>query len=202
MSLSKRIFRLMLRAYPREFRLEYGSDMTQLFRDCYRDIQRTGLISAIAFWRRMILDVIRTAPLERWEALERRYKTMKNLKGDLIGLVACVAILIATFLLFGYGRRHEVGTILMFALDAIVTAGVISNLIIFPLVMATRLSAFRTALWTLLLVNGALLLIATLIGNRADPGFNFSAVFAAYVISFVFWLTFHWLRSQMSPQLS
>ena len=200
--MSKRLFQLMLRAYPREFRLEYESDMTQLFRDCYRDIQSDGLISAIAFWRRMILDVIRTAPLERWEALGRRYKTMKNLKSDVLGLVACVAILVAAFLLFGYGRRHDVGTIWMFALDAIVTAGIISNLIIFPLVMATRFSAFRTALWTLLLVNGALLLIATLIGNRADPGFNFSAVFVAYLVSFIFWLTFHWLRSQMRPQLS
>jgi hypothetical protein len=192
----------MLRAYPREFRLEYGLDMTQLFHDCYRDIQRASLKSAIAFWRRIILDVIRTAPLERWEALGRRYKAMKNLKSDVIGLVACVAILVAAFLLFGYGRRHEVGTIWMFALDAIVTAGVVSNLIIFPLVMATRLSGFRTALWTLLLVNGALLLIAMLIGNRVDPAFNFSAVFVAYLVSFVFWLTFHWLRSQMRPQLS
>ena len=61
----QRLFQLMLRAYPREFRLEYGPDMTQLFRDCYRDIQSDGLISAIAFWRRMIVDVIRTAPLER-----------------------------------------------------------------------------------------------------------------------------------------
>ena len=52
----QRLFQLMLRAYPREFRLEYGSDMTQLFRDCYRDIQADGLISALAFRRRMILD--------------------------------------------------------------------------------------------------------------------------------------------------
>jgi hypothetical protein len=202
MSLSNQLFQLMLRAYPREFRLEYGLDMTQLFRDCYRDIQSDGLLSAIAFWRRMIWDVIRTAPLERWEALGRRHKSMKNLKSNVIGLLACVAILVAAFLLFGYGRRHEVGTIWMFALDAIVTAGVISNLIIFPVVMATRFSAFRTALWTLLLVNGALLLIATLIGTRVDTGFNFSAVFVAYLVSFVFWLTFHWLRSQMRPQLS
>ena len=192
----------MLRAYPREFRLEYGLDMTQLFRDCYRDIQRASLISAIAFWRRMIWDVIRTAPLERWEALGRRYKTMKNLKSDVLGLVACAAVLVATLLLFDYGRRHEVGTIWMFALDAIVTAGVISNLIIFPLVMATRFSTFRTALWTLLSVNGGLLLIATLIGNRVDPGFNFAAVSLSYLVSFLFWLTFHWLRSQMRPQLS
>jgi len=192
----------MLRAYPREFRLEYGPDMTQLFRDCYRDIQSDGLISAIAFWRRMIVDVIRTAPLERWEALERRCKIMKNLKSDLIGLVACLAIIAVLFLLFGYVRKHEVATILGHALDAIITAGIVSNLIIFPLVMLTRLSAFRTALWTLLAVNGALLLIATLIGNRVDPGFNFPAVFAAYLVSFAFWLAIHWVRSQIRPQLS
>ena len=200
--MSLRLFQLMLRAYPREFRLEYGLDMTQLFRDCYRDIQRASLLSAIAFWRRMIWDVIRTAPLERWEALGRRYKTMKNLKNDLIGLIACVAVLVAVFLLFGYGRKHEVGSIWMFALDAIITAGVISNLIIFPLAILTRLSAFRTALWILLSVNGGLLLIATLIGTRVDPGFNFAVVSLSYLMSFVFWLTFHWLRSQMRPQLS
>lgn len=192
----------MLRAYPREFRLEYGSDMTQLFRDCYRDIQRASLISAIAFWRHMIWDVIRTAPLERWEALGRRYKTMKNLKSHLIGFLACIAILIVMFLLLGYLRKHQVATMLGYSLDAIITAGIVSNLIIFPLTLATRLSAFRMVWWILLLVNGALLLIATLIGNHVDPGFNFPAVAASYLVSFVFWLTFHWVRSQMTPQLS
>jgi hypothetical protein len=175
--------------------------MTQLFRDCYRDIQRASLISAIAFWRRMIWDVIRTAPLERWEALGRRYKIMKSLKSDLIGLLACIAILIVMFLLLGYLRKHQVALMLGYSLDAIITAGIVSNLIIFPLTIATRLSAFRTVWWTLLLVNGALLLIATLIGNRVDPGFSFPAVAASYLVSFVFWLTFHWLRSHMRPQV-
>ena len=182
MSLSKQLFQLMLRAYPREFRLEYGSDMAQLFRDCYRDIHSKGLISAIAFWRRMILDVIRTAPLERWEALGRRHKSMKNLKSNVIGLVACVAVLVATFLLFDYGRKHQVGAFWMVALDAIVTAGVISNLIIFPLVILTRFSTFRA-------------------GIRVG-GLNISVVSASYIVSFIFWLTFHWLRSQLRPQLS
>jgi len=201
MSLSKRLFQLMLRAYPREFRLDYGPDMTQLFCDCYRDLQRPGLIPAIAFWRRMIWDVIRTAPSERCEALERRYKAMKNLKSNLIGLLACIAILIVMFLLLGYLRQHQVATMLGFSLDAIITAGIVSNLIIFPLTIATRLSAFRTVLWTLLVVNGALLLLATLIGIRVG-GFNFPAVLASYVVSFLFWLSFHWLRSQIRPQLS
>ena len=201
MSLSKRLFQLMLRAYPREFRLDYGPDMTQLFCDCYRNLQGAGLIAAIAFWRRMIWDVIRTAPSERCEALERRYKAMKNLKSNLIGLLACIAILIVMFLLLGYLRQHQVATMLGFSLDAIITAGIVSNLIVFPLAIATRLSAFRTVLWILLVVNGALLLLATLIGIRVG-GFNFPAVLASYVVSFLFWLTFHWLRSQIRPQLS
>jgi hypothetical protein len=192
----------MLRAYPREFRLEYGSDMTQLFRDCHRDIQSGGLISAIAFWWRMIVDVIRTAPLERWEALERRYTTMKNLKSDLIGLVACLAIIVVMFPLLGYVRKHEAILMFGFALDAMISAGIVSNLIIFPLVILTRFSTFRSALWTLLAVNGALLLIATVIGSRVDPGFNFLIVFAAYLVSFAFWLAIHWVRSQIRPQLS
>ena len=82
------------------------------------------------------------------------------------------------------------------ALDAIVTAGVVSNLIIFPLVMATRLSRFRTALWSLLIVNGALLLTAILIGSRVDPQFSFARVFVGYLVSFILWLFIHWIWSQ------
>jgi len=189
----------MLLAYPREFRLEYGLEMTQLFRDCYRDIQSANLLSAIAFWRRMIWDVIRTAPLERWETLGRRYETMKNLKTDLLGLVACLAIIAGAFVLFGYARKQGGASMLGYALDAIITAGILSNLIIFPLVMATRLPAWRTALRVLLIVHGALLLIAILVGSRVDPGFRFAAVLGAYVISFIFWLSIHWLRSQIRP---
>lgn len=195
---SKRLFRLMLLAYPREFRLEYGSEMTQLFRDCYRDVESGGLVG---FWLRMIYDVLRTAPRERLETLGKDSETMKNLKTDAIGFLACVAIIVAAFFLLDYGRKHEVTPILLVgsALDAIVTAGVISTLIIFPLVKFTRLSRFRTALWSLLIVNGALLLIATLIGNAVDPHFNFPWVLGGYLASFIFWLTIHWLWSQTKP---
>ena len=186
----------MLLAYPREFRFVYGSEMTQLFCDCYRDTNSRGPI--VEFWVRVILDVIRTAPLERWETL-RNGETMRNVKRDVLGLLACLAIIVLAFLLLGYGRKHEVGSILVFghALDAIVTAGVISNLIIFVLMMATQRSTFRTALWSLLIVNGVLLLISTLIGSRVDPSFSFPTIFIAYLVSFIFWLTIHWLWSQI-----
>jgi hypothetical protein len=172
--------------------------MTQLFGDCHRDIQSGGLVTAAIFWLRMILDVIRTAPIERWETLGKDSEIMKNLKTDVIGLLACVAIIVVAFLLLGYGRKHEVASILLFgqALDAIVTAGVIGNLIIFLLVKFTRLSMFRTALWSLLIVNGALLLVATLIGNSVDPQFNFPSVLVGYLVSFALWLSIHWIWSQ------
>jgi hypothetical protein len=113
-------------------------------------------------------------------------------------LLACLAIIVAALFLLGFLRKHDFGGfyILGFALDAIVTAGVVSNLIIFALMMATRLSSFRTTLLILLLVNGALLLIATLLGILVG-GFNFPMVFLSYVVSFLFWLTIHWIWSQI-----
>ena len=67
----------MLRAYPREFRVEYGPEMTQVFCDCYRESNSRGLATRAEFWVRVILDVIRTVPLEHWETF-RKGETMKN----------------------------------------------------------------------------------------------------------------------------
>lgn len=172
--------------------------MTQVFCDCYRDSNSRGVATVVELWLRVILDVIRTAPLERWETFGKG-ETMRNLKRDALGLLACLAITVVAFFLLGYLRKHDFGGfyILGFALDAIVTAGVISNLIIFALLMATRRSTFRTVLLSLVIVNGALLLIATLIGIRVDPGFNFPTVFVSYVVSFIFWLAIHWIWSQI-----
>src|SRR6185369_1686389 len=195
MSFSKQLFQLMLLAYPREFRFEYGSEMTQVFCDCYRDSDSPGEL-----WLRVILDVIRTAPLERWEAL-RNGETMRNVKRDALGLLGCLAITAVALVLHRYMVTHGVGSafLLGYTLDAIVTAGVLGNLIIFVLMMATRLSTFRTALWTLLIVNGALLLIAILLGIRVG-GFSFPAVILSYVVSFFFWLTIHWIWSQIRTE--
>jgi hypothetical protein len=119
---------------------------------------------------------------------------MKNLKRDLVAVLACLGIIVVAALLLEYGRKHEVGPILFFgyALDAIIATGVISNLIIFLLVKTTRLVPLRAALWTLLVVHGALLLLSTLIGLRVG-GFTFVNVALGYFVSFIFWLGVHWL---------
>ena len=89
--LSKRLYQLMLLAYPRDFRLDYGSEMTQVFHDCQREIQSGGLATALQFWLRIILDVVRTAGVERWETLGKGREIMK--RTDVTGLAICVAII-------------------------------------------------------------------------------------------------------------
>jgi hypothetical protein len=169
--------------------------MTQVFCDCYRDTDSRGTV--VELWLRVILDVIRTAPLERWETL-RKGETMRNVKRDVLGFLACLAIIVVAVIPHRYMVTHGVGSMFLvgYALDAIITAGVVGNLIIFVLMMAMRRSTFRTALWSLLIVNGALLLIAILIGIRVG-GFNFPAVVVSYIVSFLFWLTIHWIWSQI-----
>jgi len=194
MSLPQKTFALMLFAYPRGFRTIYGRQMTQLFRDCRRDSEWRGPLHQMVFWTRMIVDVLQTAPVERWESFTKD-DPMKNLKRDAIAFLACAAIIAVALLLLGYGRKYNVAFLLVFGytLDAMVTAGVIGNLIVFLLVKVTRLNGLRIALWTMLIVHGSLLLIAAILGPRMGGEFSLNNVIVAYVVSFAFWFTMHWL---------
>ena len=70
-----------------------------------------------------------------------------------------------------------------YVLDALVTAGVVGNLIAFLLILITRFNPLRIALWTLLVVNGLLLLVSVVIGSRVDPNFKLAPVLVGYVVS-------------------
>jgi hypothetical protein len=66
MSRSERIYRALLKAYPAEFRREYGAQMEQAFGDLYREAGERGGKSGIArLWMLTILDVIRTVVAQR-----------------------------------------------------------------------------------------------------------------------------------------
>ena len=50
--LAQRIYRLLLRAYPAEFRREVGSDMEDTFRDRYRAVlSKAKSLASIRLWR-------------------------------------------------------------------------------------------------------------------------------------------------------
>ena len=194
--LSLRVYRFLLLAYPVSFRREYAPDMAQVFRDCYRveKINR-GLPGVCRLIVRTLLDLMRTAPREQLENLGKDNSVMNNLRKDALALLACIGIIVIAFLLLSYGREHEVSSILLFgyALDALVTAGIAGNLIVFLFVKTTRLNPLRTALWTLLIVNGMLLLVTVIIGSRVGGQFRFGSVVVGYLVSFAFWFSLHWI---------
>src|SRR2546428_6042975 len=70
---AERIYRLLLRAYPPDFRAEYGREMVLLFRDqCEESDVRT-----IVFWWAVIWDVVRSAPALRMESWRQSTQTVE-----------------------------------------------------------------------------------------------------------------------------
>lgn len=187
------IYELMLVAYPAEFRAEYGPLMAQVFRDRYRDEARKHKLALLFYWCAVINDLVVTAVKEHSQK-RKGAKFMHNLRRDLIGLSACVVISIAAFLLLSYGRSHEVGSILLFGriLDAVATAGILGNIIVFLLVRITKWDPLRIALWTFLIVNVMPAIVLAFVGPKIDPQFRMAATLTSYVVSFLFWFSLHY----------
>ena len=194
-SLSCRIYRMLLAAYPAEFRREYGPSLLQVFRDSSRDAtRREGKFATGKFWLAILGDLIVSASKQHIENV-REDGPMNNIRRDLLAAVGCAAIILTAFMLLSYGRAHEVGSLLVFGriLDAIVFTGVVGNLIVFLLVKLTRWDSFRIACWTFLVVSALPALLLAVIGSKIDPQFRLGATMLAYVVSLIFWLLLHYL---------
>ena len=61
--LSEKLYRLLLLAYPREYRCKYGELMIQLFRDRMR--RDGGGFGVLNVWMEMIADLVGSALKER-----------------------------------------------------------------------------------------------------------------------------------------
>jgi hypothetical protein len=82
---AERIYRLLLRAYPPDFRAEYGREMELLFRDQCRESD----VRSLGFWVRVFWDVVRSAPALRAEATRTVEVIMK--------LTAMLTVLLGMF---------------------------------------------------------------------------------------------------------
>ena len=122
---------------------------------------------------------------------------------NLLGLLGSIGIIVVAFLLLTYGRKNEVGSILAFGfvLDALVTTGVIGNLIVLVLNKTTKLDPLRIALSTFAVVHAALLLLVLVI-SRNDPRFNVTATVIGYVVSFAIWAGLHFAWRHRPPVYS
>ena len=192
MKISCRVYGLLLLAYPPEFRARFGNEMLQVFRDSYG--VETRRRSLPGFWLWTFLDLIVSATKER--VYESRKEGM-IMNRNVLALLGSIAIIVVAFLLLSYGRKNEVASILLFGyvLDALITTGIVGNLIVFVLSKTTKLDPLRTTLWTFAVVHAVPLLLIVLVAGRNDPRFNLTATVIGYVVSFSIWAGLHFAWS-------
>ena len=90
---AERVYRLLLRAYPRSFRSEYGGEMMLLFRDEYR--RRNSV--ALGFWTTMVCDVARGATSVWLEELSARAKDYTRIVEVIMKLAGILAALLGVY---------------------------------------------------------------------------------------------------------
>lgn len=94
LSRHQRVYRTVLLVYPRAFRQVYGADMVQVFGDHLRECrEREGRAGTLRVWTRTMLDVFRTAPIERMEVRMSREALFALVYG-LILLVGVVTVVL------------------------------------------------------------------------------------------------------------
>jgi len=64
MIISERFYRLLLLAYPGEFRRAYRREMIQTFRDCCREALQRGQWGMLRLWGLVLYDLVTTAFIE------------------------------------------------------------------------------------------------------------------------------------------
>jgi len=72
----ERLYRALLRLYPRSFRARYGEAMVEFYRDRWRAEAHLGVARQI--WQEILVDVVRTAALERGMSLIRALRRPRS----------------------------------------------------------------------------------------------------------------------------
>ena len=94
---SERVYRSLLRAYPRELRDEYGDEMARCFQDlCREQLEGSGGLGLAALWGRTLPELLYTALKERSTML------IRNAYRAAVG-VALAAAFILVWLSLGVG---------------------------------------------------------------------------------------------------
>jgi hypothetical protein len=90
---AERIYRLLLRTYPADFRARYGREMILLFRDQCREADA----GSPRFWAAVLWDVARSAPALRTEVWRARGRENTGTLEAIMKLAATLTVLLGVF---------------------------------------------------------------------------------------------------------
>lgn len=189
-SFSARLYRLLLAAYPAEFRREYGREMALVFDDRCRE--RAGGRAAFAgFWVEALADLLRAAARERVAGWREGGRLLRSLKTIALAALSYAFTLLVVAPLF-VGNVGRLPAFVCYLLDTLIFTGLVFNFLFVVLtltrwregVRAVRASfALTTAVVAVLL---AVMMVAT--GQPADVNLW---VVLAQVLSLLAWHTAH-----------
>lgn len=192
MSCSERVYRVLLLAYPKEFRREYGPQMEQAFRDLYQaERERSGQSGLVLLWMRTISDLVPTAVAQRIRLRANdREAVMQDRRLAVIGFVFLLAPLYfvsGSLLKYGLGvgflfdpleaflsvaHRREIFNVV----SPVVFLGGLSLALALNTYAVTRLNVSREdgtlvstvrlelGLWNIMVAVVSILLLVTLVG--------------------------------------
>ncbi len=94
LSIPERLYRLLLRCYPVEFRDEYEREMLQAFRDRLGEDRPAGFRATFRLWRQVLADAVLLAPGEHLDVLRQdlRYAIRTFRRAPLFALAAIATL--------------------------------------------------------------------------------------------------------------
>jgi len=105
LSVSVRVYRALLLAYPKKFREHYETQLVQVFRDSFREAyHHHGMLGMIDLWLHTFVDLVFTALVEHFsERSQYMFSPKVALWGGLAGVVAGMCWIFAGLLPTGPG---------------------------------------------------------------------------------------------------
>ena len=187
-SFSVRIYALLLAAYPREFRREYGREMTLVFAD-RRRAEARGRGARLRIWREALFDLMKTAPKERLDSFLGGDGLMRVLRTIAVAVVAYAFTLLVIARWFS-NHHHNLPAFVGHLLDALIFTGLVFNFIYLVLTLPRWLEGVRAVRLTLaittFIIGTLLVIMAVSVGPEAGPSF---LALVAQVLALLIWFT-------------
>jgi hypothetical protein len=202
---SNRLYRLLLAAYPAEFRHEYGAQMAQVFRDRCREetgrrnggSHRAGLARV---WMETILDLARTAPEEHLQHAGRGVRLMKAL----LKIVAAIVVYAVLFMLIGKflaGSRERLPFLVGTLIDSLVAIGILFNFLVLVFFTTRLLTAVRAVITSGIITSVLVIaMVAAIALSHPADGRPNGTVIMGLLVSFLVWFGVHWFWAQKKGQ--